>query len=139
MSDHSCLDFFWLDYLDFRTLRVTNNTLKTVVQNKWSFAKQKLPDETLHICDNEITVSDPTKIANKFSNYLTNVARNPLKKARKNKQVSGLPEKSHWRKTKWVINILNRLVIATSRYLVIKNLVIFFECLPNWLKQLQKT
>ena len=57
--------------------------INEVLQNK------KRLDETLHICDNGITISDTTKIANKFNNYFTNIAQEKNKQ-----QVSGLPEKS---------------------------------------------
>ena len=57
---------------------------------------KKRLDETLHICDNGITISDPTptKIAYKFNNYFQIYPKSFSKKTRKNKQqVSGLPEK----------------------------------------------
>ena len=60
-----------------------------VLQNK------KRLDETLHIFDNLMTISDTTKIAYEFNSCFTIVAQELLKKTRKNKQqVSGLPEKS---------------------------------------------
>ena len=37
--------------------------INKVLQNKKSL------DETFHICDNGMTISDPTNIADKFSNY----------------------------------------------------------------------
>ena len=48
--------------------------INEVLQNK------KRLDETLHICDNGMTISDTAKIANKFKNYFTNVAQELLKK-----------------------------------------------------------
>ena len=43
-----------------------------VLQNK------KRLNETLHICDNGMPISDPTKIANKFNNSFINVAKDLL-------------------------------------------------------------
>ena len=40
---------------------------------------EKRLDETLHIFDNRMTIPDPTKIANKFNNYFTNVIQDLLK------------------------------------------------------------
>ena len=51
--------------------------INEVLQNK------KRLDETIHVCDNGITISDTTKIANKFNNHFTNVAQELLKKTGK--------------------------------------------------------
>ena len=45
-----------------------------VLQNK------KRLDETLHICDNRMTISDTTKIAYQFNNCFTNLVQELLKK-----------------------------------------------------------
>ena len=37
-------------------------------------------DETIHICDNGMMISDTTKIVNKSNNYFTNVAQELLKR-----------------------------------------------------------
>ena len=50
--------------------------------NEFLQNKKRL-DETLYICGNGITISDTTKIANKFNNYFTNVAQEVVKKLRK--------------------------------------------------------
>ena len=51
----------------------------------WSYINVVLKNkgrlhETIHICDNGMIISDPTKIVDKFNNYFTNVAQELLKK-----------------------------------------------------------